>query len=549
MAYIINKTNGDQLTSVPDGEIDISTSIRLVGKNYPGYGEIIAENLVGMLENFANSVAPRNPMNGQLWYDTSVSPTPVMKCYSSALAAWQSLATVSGSGSGGTGTTYTLPTATATVLGGVKIGAGLTITNGVISASGGGGATTIVGLSDVSILSPTNGQVLKYNSATAKWYNGTDLSGTGGGGTTDGDTLTRIDALENSFLSLDGQISAKANYSDVITLITNSEGATATQLTTLSTSYTNLQSQVDTKASVTQLNTAISNEQQARASAISTLQASFNSLAGGTGATVEYVNNAIASAGFASASSVTTLSTTVSGITSQLVNYSSLESTVNGVTGKWGVKINANGAISGVEMLNDTGGTSFTVAADQFKITGDTPANGKSIFTVDTNLDKITMTGDVVIGGNLLLDGAVSTLKIAGNAVTVPLFAKASPGQGSGLPYTSTHTAPTLVTQPQRMVKDTNFVVSVSYSVYEPGFHGVSVDVILNFYGDGATILATYPIGGSNVSFENSGTQTFAGNYVLPWDGKYAVSAIVDSTSGTSGEVTSISITGLGAQR
>jgi hypothetical protein len=34
---------------------------------------------------------------------------------------------------------YTLPTATASVLGGVKVGSGLTITDGVLAASGGGG--------------------------------------------------------------------------------------------------------------------------------------------------------------------------------------------------------------------------------------------------------------------------------------------------------------------------------------------------------------------------------------------------------------------------
>jgi len=70
MAYEINKTNGTLLTSVPDGEIDTSTSIRLVGKNFPGYGEIMGENLVNMLENFSNPVPPVNPMIGQVWHNS-----------------------------------------------------------------------------------------------------------------------------------------------------------------------------------------------------------------------------------------------------------------------------------------------------------------------------------------------------------------------------------------------------------------------------------------------------------------------------------------------
>ena len=71
MAYEINKTNGQVLVSIPDGEVDVSTSIRLVGKNYPGYGEIMAENLVNMLEHFTNGKPPTNPIVGQIWYNNS----------------------------------------------------------------------------------------------------------------------------------------------------------------------------------------------------------------------------------------------------------------------------------------------------------------------------------------------------------------------------------------------------------------------------------------------------------------------------------------------
>ena len=43
------------------------------------------------------------------------------------------------SAAGGGGGSYTLPTATSSVLGGVKVGSGLTITDGVLAATGGGG--------------------------------------------------------------------------------------------------------------------------------------------------------------------------------------------------------------------------------------------------------------------------------------------------------------------------------------------------------------------------------------------------------------------------
>lgn len=45
---------------------------------------------------------------------------------------------------------------------------------------GGGGATALTDLVDVAVSSPTNGQVLMYNSSTGKWYNGTVQSGGGG---------------------------------------------------------------------------------------------------------------------------------------------------------------------------------------------------------------------------------------------------------------------------------------------------------------------------------------------------------------------------------
>ena len=57
--------------TVADGTINSTTSINFVGKNYAGYGAVIATDMLHMLENFANDTAPVNPVQGQLWFDTA----------------------------------------------------------------------------------------------------------------------------------------------------------------------------------------------------------------------------------------------------------------------------------------------------------------------------------------------------------------------------------------------------------------------------------------------------------------------------------------------
>lgn len=71
MSYIINKTDGSVLTEVVDGTVDqTATDLTLVGKNASSYGEAFNENFIHLLENFANTSSPNNPIQGQLWFDT-----------------------------------------------------------------------------------------------------------------------------------------------------------------------------------------------------------------------------------------------------------------------------------------------------------------------------------------------------------------------------------------------------------------------------------------------------------------------------------------------
>lgn len=77
MAYIINKTDGTVLTTVQDGQLDATTNLQLIGRNYISYGETFNENLIKLLENSASTTAPSKPLTGELWYDKGSSSLKV----------------------------------------------------------------------------------------------------------------------------------------------------------------------------------------------------------------------------------------------------------------------------------------------------------------------------------------------------------------------------------------------------------------------------------------------------------------------------------------
>jgi hypothetical protein len=81
MAYIVNRFNGSQLVAVEDGTVDTTTDIRLIGKNYNGYGEAQNENFLHLLEHFAGTTAPTKAISGQVWYDAG---TNKLKFYTGA---------------------------------------------------------------------------------------------------------------------------------------------------------------------------------------------------------------------------------------------------------------------------------------------------------------------------------------------------------------------------------------------------------------------------------------------------------------------------------
>lgn len=109
MSYIINNSRGNIVAVVADGTVNTTaTPISLVGRGVTDYGTAENENYVWILENFANSSPPLNPILGQLWYN---STTDTLTAYSNA-NTWISLARVDSPNFTGTPTAPTVSVTT-----------------------------------------------------------------------------------------------------------------------------------------------------------------------------------------------------------------------------------------------------------------------------------------------------------------------------------------------------------------------------------------------------------------------------------------------------
>jgi len=78
MTYSLSWTSSPGVTSaiiIPDGTKNDplasgTTSLTLTGKGFQGWGEPLQQNLLDMLQNFASSTGPVNPILGQVWFNS-----------------------------------------------------------------------------------------------------------------------------------------------------------------------------------------------------------------------------------------------------------------------------------------------------------------------------------------------------------------------------------------------------------------------------------------------------------------------------------------------
>lgn len=77
----------------PPGSPGNPTDLYLYGKGAPNYGQGHQENMLHLLENFAANTAPLNPVQGQLWFDTTLNTLKVWSEFpdGSAVFSWRAI--------------------------------------------------------------------------------------------------------------------------------------------------------------------------------------------------------------------------------------------------------------------------------------------------------------------------------------------------------------------------------------------------------------------------------------------------------------------------
>lgn len=98
MAYTVNFTETNNSSKAPivvaDQTINTQTDITFIGKNYSGYGPLIAENFLHLLESFASPTQPATPVQGQLWFDNTTGVSQLKVNIDGTSNGWQAAGNV-----------------------------------------------------------------------------------------------------------------------------------------------------------------------------------------------------------------------------------------------------------------------------------------------------------------------------------------------------------------------------------------------------------------------------------------------------------------------
>lgn len=137
-----------------------------------------------------------------------------------------------------------------------------------------------------------------------------------------------------------------------------------------------------------------------------------------------YVTNATLTSNYLTAASTTSaISQAITDYTVSFegnnVSLQTIAQAVDGVRGEWGVAVNNNGVVSGVnltsELVDGAGAVSkFTIQADKFTVVTNTNSTGTSAKTpFSISGGYINLTGDVRINGSLIVGSSIGTDALA----------------------------------------------------------------------------------------------------------------------------------------
>jgi predicted phage tail protein len=236
---------------------------------------------------------------------------------------------------------------------------------------------------------------------------------------------------------------ADSSIASQLNTLTAALNANTAAITTEQTARVNADGSLATQLNVVQATTnsntsAINAETTARTNADSALSTQISTLSANVASSMAAIQTeatARATADSANAFSISTLQTTVGANTAAI---SVQQSSIDGLSGQYTVKIDNDGYVSGFGLasttVNGTPVSEFIIRADKFSIatpTGPTTENHPFTIGQVNGQPKVVMRStlieDAAINTAKISDLSVTTLKIGDNAVTVPMNVVAYP--------------------------------------------------------------------------------------------------------------------------
>jgi uncharacterized protein YoxC len=164
--------------------------------------------------------------------------------------------------------------------------------------------------------------------------------------------------------------------------------------------------------------------------AVASTVTSLGSTVGNVEANMVTLSETVASSdSTALAENITALSSTVGEHTTAIT---STTSSLNGITGKRSITLNANGDVTGFEMLGGGGsGSQVKFTTDNFVVSG-SGATDKKPFTISN--------GNVSINGDLIATGTITSDQLSANAISTEMIN--SMDTGNGMTFSLGTTAP-----------------------------------------------------------------------------------------------------------